>query len=595
MACAGSNANNVRTSVTSVGFVAILSRHDDPATGSSLLTSIAKQLAPDHHFATAGRLSLAVDAHSTIVKGTQHIRIAYGSSAPAARTKATFTGWIESSQGAFAVLEFDCAHGQLHVARDRFGAVPVYLLDTPELTAISTRRACLLPLAENLGVDPEALLEAIRFRWITGRSTLHRGISQLLPGEAITIGSLAGELQRRTWAPLQFSADGPADLRQQTSLLREAMLGAISDLIGSAKRPAILLSGGVDSSVIAALAREVRPDVRCFIARLSGDGVEELRRARFVAELLGLPLEEVEFDTSRLLDDFHRVLDLLEEPPRNPNNLVLVQLYEAMGWRGVDCALNGDGAEMLLGLADTRRVERFSRKQRASLFLPGALRSRIASMLRATNIPVAWRISRILDMTPREFALALDEIDYPLPLRRILSEWGGALYLEKSCPRADLFRETHASADFDDALHAFQCATTLLSTQRRHECIARAVGIESITPFVHTRVLEVARQLPRELRYTDRSRPVLKQLCDELVHPDVARWEKLGFSVPWAAWLDDPMAPCVMRATSDSAIRAMFSARLVEMAADGTSPEWTWTLIALHGLLDRPTARLAPR
>jgi asparagine synthetase B (glutamine-hydrolysing) len=88
--------------------------------------------------------------------------------------------------------------------------------------------------------------------------------------------------------------------------------------------------------------------------------------------VLGLPLEEVEFDTRRLLDDFHRVLDLLEESPRNPNNLVLIQLYEAMARSGIDCALNGDGAEMLLGLADTRRVGRFARKHRMSDFLPGA-------------------------------------------------------------------------------------------------------------------------------------------------------------------------------------------------------------------------------
>jgi hypothetical protein len=166
---------------------------------------------------------------------------------------------------------------------------------------------------------------------------------------------------------------------------------------------------------------------------------------------------------------------------------------------------------------------------------------------------MAWRLSRILEMTPADFAQALDEIDYPLPLRRLLSEWGGASYLDKSCPRANLFHKAQASAD-DDALHAFQCATTLLSTQRRHECIARAAGIESFTPFVHT-AAGFANQLPRELRYTDRSRPVLKQLCDELVHPDVARWEKLGFSVPWAAWLDDALAPCVWQATRDATIR----------------------------------------
>ncbi|MFM7783628.1 MAG: asparagine synthase-related protein [Gammaproteobacteria bacterium] len=572
-----------------MGFLALLRKTSADSTLSSIFREAAEPLGPGSQVQQVGRLDVATDRHSAVTDTSGDVRILLGRNSEA-HAKSDFRAALLALQGSFATLFCPASRDGMQVARDRFGAVPVYYVDTPAFLAVSTRLACLLPFADERRLGRGALLESLRFRWITGRHTLCAGVSLLGAGESLTWSRTTGGLQLKTWAPLEFTAEGPEEMDAQSQLLASALREAIGFAIGSSRKPAILLSGGVDSSVIAAFAREVRPDVQCFIARVPGDGVEELRRARFVSERLQLPLHEIEFDDSRIGHDLMKLVELLEEPPRNPNSLVLMQLYRAMQQTGVDVALNGDGAEMLLGLADTRRVARFDAKRRSAAVLPAGLRRGLALLLRQLDQSAAWRIARILDTTTSDFAAALDEIDYPPAIRRELRVWGGEDLRAASCPRADLLRNPATTAAFEDALHGFQCLTTLLSTQRRHECIARAANIEAVTPFVHSSVLSFARQLPRALRYTDRSRPVLKRLCDDHVHPDVARWEKLGFSVPWAGWLAGSLSATLEDALQSPALQALLPRQLLRAGANGVSAEWNWTLLTLHAWIEVSSA-----
>jgi hypothetical protein len=127
--------------------------------------------------------------------------------------------------------------------------------------------------------------------------------------------------------------------------------------------------------------------------------------------------------------------------------------------------------------------------------------------------------------------------------------------------------------------------TVLLSSQRRHEVLARAHQIEAATPFAHTSVLRVATSLPRALRYTTRSRPVLKHLCDTLVHPDISRWHKLGFSVPWQRWLDGTLASIADEATRNLVKQEILPASLNALVGVQHDPEWRWTLMTLSLVL----------
>ena len=569
------------------GFLALIGRAASPVSNRDALEAVARTYLGSAVRSTSdGVFSLLTAGNTTFTRHGQTVRGGHGSAARSVHSDASFAAWRDAQQGGFSVLEFAPVVDELRVARDRFGAVPVYFRRDSQSVAISTSRRLLQALFAPGAVDDHALLETVRFRWQTGRRTLDREISQLLPGEELRVSGDGTSLHYKRWAPLQFQAGGSTEMAVQSSALHTGLAEGIGEHFASATQPAILLSGGVDSSVIAAIAREVRPDVRCFIATVnSEDGAEELRRARFVAHRLGLPLQEIPVDSARFATDVRRIVHWLEEPPRNPNNLILLQLYEAMRDAGVDRVLNGDGAEMLLGLADTERVARFVAKSNRVAWIPRRIRIGTSRQLRGQDHPLAWRLAAVLDTSRAEFSAGLDELAYSTSVRRAIRRWMADDSVDQGCPWRYLLESTADQAAFEDGLHEFQCMTVMLSSQRRHEVLARACQIEAATPFAHTSALRVATNLPRALRYTTRSRPVLKHLCDTLVHPDIARWHKLGFSVPWSQWLDGSLASVADEATRESARRELLPPSVHALGGEQHDPEWRWTLMTLSLVL----------
>jgi hypothetical protein len=240
---------------------------------------------------------------------------------------------------------------------------------------------------------------------------------------------------------------------------------------------------------------------------------------------------------------------------------------------------------MLLGLADTERVARFAEKSKRMAGIPKGLRIGTARQLRGQDQPLAWRLAAVLDTSRAEFAAGLDELAYSTSVRRAIRLWMADDSVDQGCPWQHLLESTADQAAFEDGLHEFQCMTVLLSTQRRHEVLARANQIEAATPFAHTSALRVATNLPRALRYTTRSRPVLKHLCDTLVHPDIARWHKLGFSVPWSQWMDGSLATVADEATRDLVEQEVLPPNFNALVRAQHDPEWRWTLMTLSLVL----------
>ena len=116
--------------------------------------------------------------------------------------------------------------------------------------------------------------------------------------------------------------------------------------------------------------------------------------------------------------------------------------------------------------------------------------------------------------------------------------------------------------------------------------------MRAYTPFVHPNIVAFSQQLPRAMRLTTRSRPVLKMLCDELVHPDVARWEKLGFPVPWPDWLHTHLRELVGTPSDYQQLAPLLPPQFVALAFALSDHEALWTLMTLRLLMQE--LRISP-
>ena len=481
--------------------------------------------------------------------------------------------------GEFSFCKYDRASGDIALVRDRFGTRPLYYVVLKSGVIAASECKALVPFLPEVAFSDQALSEALRFRWVVGKDHVISPIRQVVSGSEVKIDRWGRESVNRYWKiPFRPEYDA-GSIEIWAARLHEALRRFFHDRQLSRVRLGILLSGGVDSSVVAAVAREECPGVVAYVGSLPAFDNEETRRAELVAKRLGIPCRVVQIMEGTFERDLRRMVRRLEEPPRNPNNLVLMQIYERMAADGIEVVLTGDAAEMLLGLADTRRVAMFEAKRRwVRRMMPRSLQRIGAGGLQRTNSQWAWRLARVLRQETLEYALTLDEISHcPAVQRVILASQRGSDFRQQYAMSelVDLYE------DFEEGLQAYQSYTFLQSSLVRHDRMSQPLGLESITPFLSKAVVELACELPRELRYTNRSRPVLKYLCDEVCGPDVTQWEKLGFPVPWRRWLNGPLSAAKDAARLWAGGRSALPAGFLEAAFVNDDSEGIWTAMTL--------------
>jgi asparagine synthase (glutamine-hydrolysing) len=255
-------------------------------------------------------------------------------------------------RGMFAIAVWDSRERRLVITRDRMGVKPLYLAAGPRGLAFASEVKSLIAggLVEPR-LDPRAAELFLAYGYVPGPATLFAGVRKLMPATTLTWadGALVGE--RTYWDPWQHAPDDVGrdwreDQERLLGLLRESVEARmISDVpLG------VMLSGGLDSSLIAALMADAgRGPVKTFSIGFAEDAeANELDDARAVAQRLGTEHHELEtsaFDHPELLDE---VLWHLEDPVADISSLGFL-LLSRLARETVTVALSGQGADELLG------------------------------------------------------------------------------------------------------------------------------------------------------------------------------------------------------------------------------------------------------
>ena len=439
---------------------------------------------------------------------------------------------LPALDGSFALLILDRLAGRLTLVRDRFGSRPLHWVAWGGGIFAASECKILACLGIPLRIARPVLEEVLVCRWILGESHLLSPIKQVPAASAVTVRVGENASVKKYWRlPFAPERGGAHGLTHFRDLTRGALRESISEAARGRGKVGILLSGGVDSSVIAGVAREAVGQCVGFVGRIPDTSNVETARALAVARHLDIECQVVDVSPPAFGDDLRAMVRRIEQPPRHPNNFVLQQLYERAASE-VDLVLHGDGAEMLFGLSDVKRVARFRRKRAAVAPMPAALRKVMGRALRSMEDGRAERLARVLTWDATAYAAMLDAIIYSIPVQRSLRH-----LLEGGAPQFLPTEHFTEHEDFSDALQAYQAFTFLVVSLLRHDRLAQPLGIVAESPFLRSPVVDVACRLPYALRYTDGPKPALRALCDFYLPPEVSRWPKMGFPVPWQTWM----------------------------------------------------------
>jgi asparagine synthase (glutamine-hydrolysing) len=462
--------------------------------------------------------------------------------------------FVERLRGMFAIALWDKRRQRLLLARDPFGIKPLYYRHVGgELSFASELKAMLEQPGFSRQIDPQAVSAYLAFNSIPAPLTIFAEARKLPPGHLLAYEGGEVELRRyaRPGAAAGNERGGSED--ELAAELREVLDDSVRAHLVADVPVGVLLSGGVDSGGLAALASEHAAEpVRTFSIGFEEEGFNELSRARLVAERYGTDHHEliVRPDAVELLP---KLVEAFDEPFGDSSALPTYLVSELAAGH-VKVALSGEGGDELFGgyytyVADllARRVGRLAPLARP---LAEALPSRTD---RVGFDYKAKRFARAAALPPLERHHAWKEIFSP-QLRAELAGPGAAGW-----DPVDIYRERYAETADADPLARMQDVDLgiylvddlLVKTDRA----SMTHSLETRVPFLDTAVAEFAFSLPRRMKVRGFAKKrLLRKALGPLLPREIVHGRKQGFSIPIAAWLRGPLEPFAREVLSAAAL-----------------------------------------
>jgi asparagine synthase (glutamine-hydrolysing) len=453
-------------------------------------------------------------------------------------------GFVEALRGMFALAVWDARRRRLVLARDRYGIKPLYWrAGGGTLAFASELKALLQDPSFSREVDLDALEAFLAFNSIPAPLTIFRHARKLPAGHLLIWEPGAEPRLQRYARPSPAAADEvrrePA--RELAGELRERLRDSVRAHLVADVPVGVLLSGGVDSSTLTALAAEVSDNrVRTFSIGFEERSFDELDRARMVARRFDTDHHELVLrpDASELLP---RLVEAFDEPFADSSALP-TYLVSQLAAEHVKVVLSGEGGDELFGGYYTYVADLLAPR----LGWAAAAARPLVELLPSSSrkVPLEYRAKRFAR------GARLPALERHHAWKEIFSSEARAELLgdgRRGDP-LEVYRARYAETEGAEPLARLQDVDVgiylvddlLVKTDRA----SMAHSLEARVPFLDPAVTDLALALPTRHKVRGLSKKrLLRRAVAPLLPPEILRAPKQGFSIPAAAWLRGELAP----------------------------------------------------
>jgi asparagine synthase (glutamine-hydrolysing) len=470
---------------------------------------------------------------------------------------------IRELNGMFAFALWDNRRRRLLIARDRFGEKPLYwgVFDNTLLFA-SEPKVLLAHPAVKPSLNLQALREYLSFDYVPAPLSIYEGINKLPAAHKLVVEDRRVYTEKY-WC-LSYKRTEPVPSEDEAAQhLRELMADAVRMRLVSDVPLGVLLSGGVDSSTVAALAVQASPEaVKTFSISFAEASFDESAYARGVAKFLGTDHHEERLSANLAANLVSEIGAWMDEPFSDPS-LVPTYLLSRFTRKHVTVALGGDGGDELFAgypmYTGLRWAEFYKR-------VPSLLRTGVVEPLikllpvKTKNLSFDYKALRFVtgakyDPVARHhvwFGSFTPEEQTELLTAEALAATNGDIYAQA--------RQFADECDSDDLVTRMQSVDTRLYLAEdiltKVDRASMAVSLEVRAPFLDPRVAEFVASLPGNYRLRgQKTKYILKKAVKELLPPFVTRRPKKGFGVPVAEWLKVKLRPVARDLLSPERVR----------------------------------------
>ncbi|MBA3672820.1 MAG: asparagine synthase (glutamine-hydrolyzing), partial [Gemmatimonadaceae bacterium] len=509
-------------------------------------------------------------------------------------------GWprlLDRLDGMFAFALWDSQERQLYAARDRFGEKPFFHTRLGDGFAFASTLTALVHLrGGSPRVDPRALDAYLVYQAVPSPLAMFDGISQLPPAHAIRFDAVRQSLELSRYWDITFSPKANTTEREALDTIDTLARRSVRQRLRSDVPTGTLLSGGVDSSLVTALASEEQgTPVDAVTMGYEDPAFDERRYARMVAERYGVRLHE-EILAPAIGRDLPAIIWQYGQPIADVS--IVPNYYMARAARRyMKVALVGDGADETFGGYARPMLERVAPAYRS--LLPHAMRRALDDRLgeRAGHRSGGALRRRLGLIAHAGAGSARDAFVYERAFRSMRERaYAPALLTAEGDWHPDaLYHAAWDRAvgkdDVDRALYGD--LTTYLPDQllAKADVSAMAHGLEARSPFLGREIVEYTATLPTSLRLKRfTTKYLLKRVAERYVPREVLYRRKRGFVMPISSWLRGELAPYSIALLDTPQffdrgwIRPDAARQLLREHADGSADwgEQIWTLMVLE-------------
>lgn len=458
---------------------------------------------------------------------------------------------LEHINGMFAFALWDKRKEKLLIARDRFGEKPLYYgVFDGKLIFASEPKVLLANSSVKTEINADALRQYLSFDYVPAPHSIYKNVYKL-PAAHLLI-SEKGEIRTRRYWNLSFQKeDFPATLEKSAENLRELLADAVRMRMVSDVPLGILLSGGVDSSTVAAFATQFSTEkVKTFSIGFEEDSFDESKFARQVAAHLGTEHYEDKLSVEKAADLITEISGWLDEP-LSDGSLLPTLLLSRFVRRHVTVALGGDGGDEIFAGYPMYYGHKMARVYEQ---LPQFLRSGVIEPL-VNSLPVSnsnlsfdYKAKRFVaaskyDAVTRHHSwfgsFSIDEQNQLLN-KDVLAASRGDIYKEAT----DLLKLTDAENEIEQMQFLdmnFYMAEDILTKVDR---ASMAVSLEVRAPFLDPRIAQFAASIPLKYKLKGKKgKYILKKAVAPLLPKNILQRPKKGFGIPIAEWLKNRLNP----------------------------------------------------
>jgi asparagine synthase (glutamine-hydrolysing) len=494
-----------------------------------------------------------------------------------------FESALVKCTGMFAVAALDLRERKLWLARDRMGEKPLYYGTVGDSFRVASELKAIVVGAAGLRIDRDAVAEYVRRSYIPAPKTIWKGISKLRPGHLLEIPIDGWETlpaSRAWWRVNDVDQSSAAPLQDAEAvetlagLLRESVRGQmISDVpIG------VFLSGGIDSSVVAATMQSLSPrPVRTFTIGFDDKQYDESAKAAAIARHLGTEHCVERVSMTDALQSVQGLGAVWDEPFADESQIPTA-ILAAMARKHVTVCLSGDGGDELF--AGYTRYERFLTMSKTMGRIPTPMRRALGGALGSVPVwgwdlimrPARWagvpggvsgdRIGKLREL------LRLDDPDEIY--FHMMSSWKdsgvvtsgkeGRSLADLTSPRTP--RDPLSRLQYTDQL-SYLPDDILVKVDRA----AMYSSLETRVPLLDHRIVDFSWRLPEHMkRRAGKGKWILRKVLERYVPTTITDGPKQGFGIPLASWLRGPLREwaCDLLSEESLARHGMFSEAIVQ-------------------------------